>query len=111
VLSPRVEVNEGDLLLTEERPVLTALTPGPREAGLGDWVLQMLGLDSGEREPKVCWGKPALAWSHLKSALAQRPKYGCDAVCCRDLALRALNTLPAIRQGATDKFRAVLEAD
>ena len=55
---PRVEANEGDLMLVNEQPVLVALSPGPLERNRAGWEHDLLDLRSGEREPVLKLGRP-----------------------------------------------------
>lgn len=67
---PRVEANEGDLMLVNEEPVLVALSPGPVERNRAGWEHDLLDLRSGEREPVLKWGDRAGAHAALERALA-----------------------------------------
>ncbi|MDX6562235.1 MAG: hypothetical protein QOD65_2049 [Gaiellales bacterium] len=67
---PRVEANEGDLMLLNEQPVLVALSPGPVERDRAGWKRDLLDLRSGEREPVLRWGDRAAAHAALERALA-----------------------------------------
>jgi hypothetical protein len=69
---PRVEVNEGDLMLLNEQPVLVALSPGPVLRDRAGWEHDLLDLRSGEREPVLRWGDRAGAHAALERALASR---------------------------------------
>ena len=67
---PRVEANEGDLMLVNEQPVLVALSPGPVVRNRVGWEHDLLDLRSGEREPVLRWGDRAGAHQALERALA-----------------------------------------
>jgi hypothetical protein len=67
---PRVEANEGDLMLLNEQPVLVALSPGPLVRDRAGWEHDLLDLRSGEREPVLRWGDRAGAHAALERALA-----------------------------------------
>jgi hypothetical protein len=67
---PRVEANEGDLMLLNEQPVLVALSPGPVERNRAGWEHDLLDLRSGEREPVLKWGDRVGAHAALERALA-----------------------------------------
>jgi hypothetical protein len=67
---PRVEANEGDLMLVNEEPVLVALSPGPVERNRAGWEHDLLDLRSGEREPVLRWGDRAGAHAALERALS-----------------------------------------
>lgn len=67
---PRVEANEGDLMLLNEQPVLVALSPGPVERNRDGWEHDLLDLRSGEREPVLKWGDRAGAHAALERALS-----------------------------------------
>jgi hypothetical protein len=67
---PRVEANEGDLMLVNEQPVLVALSPGPVMRSRIGWEHDLLDLRSGEREPVLRWGDRAGAHQALERALA-----------------------------------------
>ena len=67
---PRVEANEGDLMLVNEEPVLVALSPGPVERNRAGWEHDLLDLRSGEREPVLKWGDRAGAHAALERALS-----------------------------------------
>jgi hypothetical protein len=67
---PRVEANEGDLMLLNERPVLVALSPGPVVRNRAGWEHDLLDLRAGEREPVLRWGDRAGAHAALERALA-----------------------------------------
>ncbi len=69
---PRVEANEGDLMLLNEQPVLVALSPGPVLRDRAGWEHDLLDLRSGEREPVLRWGDRAGAHAALERALASR---------------------------------------
>ena len=69
---PRVEANEGDLMLLNEQPVLVALCPGPVLRDRAGWEHDLLDLRSGEREPVLRWGDRAGAHAALERALASR---------------------------------------
>jgi hypothetical protein len=70
VARPRVEVNEGDLVLLNEQPVLVALSPGPVMRNRAGWERDLLNLRSGELEPVLRWGDRAAARAALEGALA-----------------------------------------
>jgi hypothetical protein len=67
---PRVEANEGDLMLVNEQPVLIALSPGPVVRSRIGWEHDLLDLRSGEREPVLRWGDRAGAHQALERALS-----------------------------------------
>jgi hypothetical protein len=67
---PRVEANEGDLMLVNEEPVLVALSPGPVERNRAGWEHDLLDLRSGEREPVLKWGDRVGAHAALERALS-----------------------------------------
>jgi hypothetical protein len=67
---PRVEANEGDLMLLNEQPVLVALSPGPVVRSRSGWEHDLLDLRSGERDPVLRWGDRAGAHQALERALA-----------------------------------------
>jgi hypothetical protein len=67
---PRIEANEGDLMLLNEQPVLVALSPGPVLRDRAGWEHDLLDLRSGEREPVLRWGDRAGAHAALERALA-----------------------------------------
>jgi hypothetical protein len=73
---PRVEANEGDLMLVNEEPVLVALSPGPFERNRAGWEHDLLDLRSGEREPVLKWGDRAGAHAALERALASESRQG-----------------------------------
>ena len=73
---PRVEANEGDLMLVNEQPVLIALSPGPVVRSRIGWEHDLLDLRSGEREPVLRWGDRAGAHQALERALATESRYG-----------------------------------
>jgi hypothetical protein len=66
---PRVEVNEGDLMLVDGQPVLVALSPGPFVRSRSGWEQDLLDLRSGERDPVLRWGDRAAAQRALERAL------------------------------------------
>jgi hypothetical protein len=66
---PRVEANEGDLMLVNEQPVLVALSPGPVVRSRSGWEHDLLDLRSGERDPVLRWGDLAAAQRALERAL------------------------------------------
>ncbi|MDX6573169.1 MAG: hypothetical protein QOC86_2325 [Gaiellales bacterium] len=66
---PRVEVNEGDLMLVNEQPVLVALSPGPVVRSRRGWEQDLLDLRSGERDPVLRWDDRAGAQQALADAL------------------------------------------
>jgi hypothetical protein len=66
---PRVEANEGDLVLVNEQPVLVALSPGPVVRSRIGWEHDLLDLGSGERPPVLKWGDRAAAQQALERAL------------------------------------------
>jgi hypothetical protein len=67
---PRVEANEGDLMLLNEQPVLVALSPGPVVRSRLGWEHDLLDLRTGERDPVLRWGDRAGAHHALERALA-----------------------------------------
>jgi hypothetical protein len=67
---PRVEANEGDLMLVNEQPVLIALSPGPVVRNRAGWEHDLLDLRSGERAPVLRWGDRVGAHAALERALA-----------------------------------------
>jgi hypothetical protein len=69
---PRVEANEGDLMLLNEQPIMVALSPGPVLRDRAGWEHDLLDLRSGEREPVLRWGDRAGAHAALERALAGR---------------------------------------
>jgi hypothetical protein len=71
---PRVEANEGDLMLVNEQPVLVALSPGPVERNRAGWEHDLLDLRSGELEPVLRWGDRAGAHRALERALAAQSR-------------------------------------
>jgi hypothetical protein len=71
---PRVEANEGDLMLVNEQPVLVALSPGPVERNRAGWEHDLLDLRSGELEPVLRWGDRAGAHQALERALTAQSR-------------------------------------
>ena len=71
---PRVEANEGDLMLLNEQPVLVALSPGPVVRDRAGWEHDLLDLRSGEREPVLRWGDRAGAHQALERALTAQSR-------------------------------------
>ena len=69
---PRVEANEGDLMLLNEQPVLVALSPGPVERNRAGWEHDLLDLRSGEREPVLRWGDRAGAHAGARARARDR---------------------------------------
>jgi hypothetical protein len=72
---PRVEANEGDLMLVNEQPVLVALSPGPVQRNRAGWEHDLLDLRSGEREPVLKWGDRAGAHAALERALKTESRW------------------------------------
>jgi hypothetical protein len=67
---PRIEANEGDLVLLNEQPVLVALSPGPLVRDRAGWERDLLNLRSGDRDPVLRWGDRAAARVALTRAIA-----------------------------------------
>jgi hypothetical protein len=70
---PRVEANEGDLMLLNDQPILVALSPGPVVRSRNGWERDLLDLRSGESGSALRWGDRVAARLALERALAARP--------------------------------------